>query len=202
MHPPSAMLTLLDMETRDQHAVVDGYWLDLMSSGVTREQYKAQLIRIYGFEAPIESALAYTPHLVIADRRERTRSALIVQDLLALGSTPGKITALAQCSSIAPFSDPAEALGWKYVIERPSQLHSAIKRNVVSRISDVANACAYFSACDGIAAARWQQFGLLLDDVSKRPGATDRMVLAAKSAFTAMTDWFQRTVPEHVVVHP
>jgi heme oxygenase (biliverdin-IX-beta and delta-forming) len=120
------MLARLDMETRDQHAEVDGYWLDLMASAVTREQYKTLLMRIYGFEAPIECALAYTPHLVVADRRERTRSGLVVQDLLALGITPGKVTALPQCPAIASFADPAEALGWKYVIERPTQLHSAI----------------------------------------------------------------------------
>ena len=193
------MLNRLDMETRDQHADVDGFWLDLMASGVTRENYKAQLMRIYGFEAPIESALAYTPHLVIADRRERTRSAFIVQDLLALGITPGKITALPQCNSIAPFGDPAEALGWKYVIERPTQLHSAIKRNVVSRIPDIANACLYLSACDGIAAARWQQFGVLLDEVAKRPGAIDTMVSAAQTAFDAMAGWFHRPLPEPAV---
>jgi heme oxygenase len=199
MHPPSTMLNRLDMETREQHGEVDGYWLDLMASGVTREQYKALLTRIYGFEAPVESALAYTPHLVIADRRERTRSALIVQDLLALGITPGKITALPQCNSIAPFGDPAEALGWKYVIERPTQLHSAIKRNVIARLPDVANACAYLSACDGIAAVRWQQFGLLLDEVAKRPNAIEGMLSAAKQAFVAMTDWFRRAVPEQAV---
>ena len=193
------MLNRLDMETRDLHADVDCHWLDLMASGVTREQYKALLIRIYGFEAPIESALSYTPHLVIADRRERTRSALIVQDLLALGITPGKITALPQCDSIAPFGDPAEALGWKYVIERPTQLHSAIRRNVVSRVPDIANACLYLSSCDGIAAARWQQFGVLLDEVAKRPGATERMIEAAKTGFAAMGGWFRRTTLEQAV---
>ena len=139
------MLNRLDLETRDRHADVDGYWLDLMASGVTRDQYKSVLMRIYGFEAPLESALVYTPHLVVADRRERTRSGLIVQDLLALGITPGKITALPQCAGIVPFEDPEEALGWKYVIERPTQLHSAIKRNVLSRVPEVANACAYLS---------------------------------------------------------
>src|ERR1044071_7421258 len=116
MHPPSSMLNRLDMETRDQHAEVDGHWLDLMASGVTRDQYKALLTRVYGFEAPIESALAYKPHLLVPDRRERTRSGLIAQDLLALGCTPGRITALPQCDDIGPFGDPAEALGWKYVI--------------------------------------------------------------------------------------
>jgi heme oxygenase len=201
MQPPAFMLNRLDMETRDLHTDVDGYWLDLMASGVTRDSYKLALVRIYGFEAPVESALAYTPQLIIADRRERTRSGLIAQDLLALGMTAGRIAALPQCPSVGPYADPAEALGWKYVIDRPTQLHSAIKRNVLSRVSDVANACTYLSACDGIAAARWQQFGLLLDDVARRPGASDRIVDAAKTAFAAMADWFRR-LPTEPVVHP
>jgi heme oxygenase len=198
MQPPSTMLHRLDKETRDLHADVDGFWLDLMAAGVTREQYKTVLVRIYGFEAPIESALAYTPHLVVADRRERMRSGLIVQDLLALGITPGRITALPQCPAIGAFADPEEALGWKYVIERPTQLHSAIKRNIVGRIADVANACSYLSAYDGIAPARWQQFGILLDDVARRPNASERLVSAAKHAFGAMREWFSRSASEHV----
>ena len=192
MHQPSIMLKRLDDETRGQHAEVDVYWLDLMASGVTREHYRALLVRLYGFEAPLESALAYTPHLVVADRRERTLSGLIAQDLLALGLSPARLTALPQCADIGPFVDPAEALGWKYVIERPTQLHAAIKRNLVSRVADIANACSYLSAFDGIVAARWQQLGLLLDDVAQRAGASARMIDSAKTAFTTMSEWFRR----------
>jgi heme oxygenase len=77
------------------------------------------------------------------------------------------------------------------VVERPTQLHSAIKRNVVSRVSDSANALAYLSLYDGIAAARWQQFGMLLESVAKRPGAEERMLDAAKTAFKCMAAWFR-----------
>ncbi|HUS30209.1 MAG TPA: biliverdin-producing heme oxygenase [Kofleriaceae bacterium] len=187
----SATMRLLDEETRDLHADVDAYWLDLMASGVTKDSYRAQLIRVFGFEAPFESALAYTPHLIVPDRRDLTRSGLIAQDLLALGITPAKITALPQCPEIAPFEDPAEALGWKYVAERPTQLHSAIKRNIVSRVADSANALAYLSAYDGVAAARWQQLGVLLENVAARPGAQSKLVKAAKTAFTCMGAWFR-----------
>lgn len=186
------MLTQLETETREHHREVDKHWLDLMATGVTRDVYRDLLVRIYGFEAPIETALSYTPHLVIGDRRERIRSGLIAQDLLALGLSQRKVTALPLCSSIAVFADPAEALAWKYVIDRPTQLHNAIKRNLLAQIDDVANACSYLSACDGIAAARWQQFALLVDDVAKRPGAADRMVAAAHQAFEAMRQWFRR----------
>jgi heme oxygenase len=136
--------------------------------------------------------LITTPKLVIADRLDRTRSGLLAQDLLALGVTPGRLTALPQ-ARITPFDDPIEALGWKYVAERPSQLHSAIKRNVVQRAPTTANALAYLSASDGIAAARWQSLGMFLDEIAIRPLAADRLISAAKAAFMVMGAWFRES---------
>jgi heme oxygenase len=188
MSQGSTTLRRLDADTRDLHGDVDRYWLDLMASGVTRDAYRLHLARVYGFEAPIESALAYTKKLVMRDRMDRSRSGLIAQDLLALGLSPHKLASLPQCDDIAPFDDPAEALGWKYVIERPVQLHSAIKRNIVSRVTDSASALSYLSAYDGVAPARWQQFGILLDSLD----AHDRLVDAARTAFTAMAGWFSK----------
>lgn len=189
MPHPSAMLARLDAETREFHPTVDEHWLDLMATRVTREQYKRHLAHVYGFEAPIESALAYTPQLVVADRLDRTRSGLIAQDLLALGVPPAKITALPHCKDVGTFTDPAQALGWKYVIERPTQLHAAIKRNLVMHVSDCANAVAYLSVYDGYAPARWHQLGMLLDEVAKRPQAGDRIVETARAAFACLSSW-------------
>jgi heme oxygenase len=145
---------------------------------------------VYGFEAPLESALAYTPNLVVADRMDRTRSGLIAQDLLALGVSPAKVTALPHCK-VGQFADPAEALGWKYVIERPTQMHASIKKNLVAQLRDAANACAYLSAYGNMAAARWHQLGALLDDVSTRAGAAERMAGAAHAAFACLVDWYK-----------
>lgn len=192
MPQPSAILTKLDVETRPYHAAIDAKWLDLMASGVTRQQYKEQLARVYGFEAPIESALAYTPNLVVPDRRERTRSGLIAQDLLALGVSPAMVTALPQCREVNQFKNPVEALGWKYVVERPTQLHSAIKRNIVARVADSAHACSYLSACDGVAPARWQQLGMLLDEVAQKHRAESDIIEAARAAFACMAKWYSK----------
>lgn len=186
----STMLNRLDVATRDFHAGIDARWLDLLGSGITREQYRSQLMRTYGFEAPIESALAYTPNLVVPDKRERSRSGLIAQDLLALGVSPVRVTELVHCNDIMSFRDPAEALGWKYVVERPTQLHGAIKRNVLAHFPDVEHACAYLSSCDGVAAMRWQQLGTLLDMVAERHRASERIVEAACMAFSCMTAWY------------
>src|SRR3569623_1220763 len=60
MLEPSAMLARLDAATRDSHAELDAYWLDLMAQGVTADRYREQLMRVCGFEAPPERAHACT----------------------------------------------------------------------------------------------------------------------------------------------
>lgn len=193
MLEPSAMLARLDAATREHHAELDAFWLDLMAQGVTSEQYSAQLVRVYGFEAPLESALAYTPGFVVADRRDLTRSGLIVQDLIALGMKAAFASRLPQ-SNIAPFASAQEALGWWYVSERQSQLYNAVKRHVTSRIPQVANACAFLGSYDGIAAARWQQLGAVLDAQTWKHGA-DPIIAAARDAFEHALQWFRGTQP-------
>jgi heme oxygenase len=180
----------LDADTRDLQVAVDARWLDLMSGSVTRDHYRRHLACTYGFEAPFESALAYTPNLLVPDRRERTRSGLIAQDLLALGMSAPNITKLPQCDGIGTFSSAAEALGWKYVLERPTQLHSAIKRNLLGRFPEMTDALSYLSATDGVAGARWQQLGMILDDVAARLNAAAAIIAAARTAFARMGAWY------------
>jgi heme oxygenase len=62
----------------------------------------------------------------------------------------------------------------------------------VNQLEASANACAYLSAYGNSAAARWQQLGALLDEVSTRPGAADRMAKAAHAAFACLVDWYKR----------
>lgn len=190
MLEPSATMARLDAATRDRHGDLDGYWLDLMAQGVGQERYVAQLIRVYGFEAPLESALAYTPNFAVADRRDLTRSGLIVQDLIALGMRPAAASRLPQCMEIAPFKDPLEALGWWYVSERSSQLYNSIKRHLVARLPQTANACAFLSSYDGVAAARWQQLGRILDEQAWKHGH-DPIIVAASTAFDCAIRWFR-----------
>jgi heme oxygenase len=190
MIEPSATLARLDAATREHHGELDGYWLDLMAQGVTADHYRAQLVRLYGFEAPLESALAYTPGFAVADRRDLTRSGLIVQDLIAMGMRPAAASRLPQCDEIAPFHDPLEALGWWYVSERGSQLYSSVKRHLVARQPELANACAFLSSYDGIAAARWQQLGVVLDQQAWKHGH-EAMIAAAVAAFDCARRWFR-----------
>lgn len=187
------MLLRLNMETRCEHSRADQPWLALMGVDVTAARYVEHLVAIYGFEAPFEAALALTPG--IADRvqlRQRSRSGLIVQDLLALGLSPSRIAKLPQCDLDVPFRDPPEALGWMYVVERATLLHDAVRRYLEDRLP-LAGACGYLSAYDGVAGARWQELGRALDEVATSPQAPEHIVLATRIAFARQRDWFTRS---------
>jgi heme oxygenase len=186
----ATMLRRLDAETRAHHIHADAPWFPLMSPDVTKARYTDHLITVYGFEAPIEAALALTARVgFLVQLRQRARSGLIVQDLLTLGMTPSQIARLPQCSKILPFRDLAEAMGWMYVVERATLLYEAIRRHVEGRIPHAA-ACSYLSAYDGMTSERWEEFGATVDKVAYSPRTADQMLAAARAAFACHRAWF------------
>jgi heme oxygenase len=184
------MLARLNAETRAQHPEADFPWLELMSAEASRSRYIDQLVATYGFEAPVEAALALTPHLAeIIPLRPRARSGFIVEDLLALGITASKLARAPQCREILPFRDPAEALGWMYVLERATLLHEAVRLHIAWRIANV-SAWSYLSAYRGSASQKWGELGAAFDNFAITTASADAIVAAARAAFTRQRDWF------------
>src|SRR5438093_1431948 len=94
----SKALLVLNLETRPHHAIADAGWLGLLERTMRRRDYVDQLLATYGFEAPLEAALAYTPHLrSVIDLRARSRAGLLAQDLLALGFSAAGLATVPQC---------------------------------------------------------------------------------------------------------
>jgi heme oxygenase len=183
------MLTRLQLETRSLHPAADAPWVALMTFDATRERYIATLVATYGFEAPIEAALAMTPDVSrMIDLRQRARSGFIVQDLLALGLTPSQIARLPQCSHIMPFRDVSEALGWVYVVERSTLLHETVRHHLRSYLPGL-DAYSYLDAYDGVAELRWEDLGQALDLVSLRHDSGDQIVAGARAAFVVLHEW-------------
>lgn len=187
------MLVRLNLETRAYHADADSPWHDLLvGTAVTKSRYMQQLVRVYGFEAPLEAALAYTPHLsTIIELRPRFRSGLIAQDLLNLDISPMQIAEIPQ-HMIAPFTSISEALGWMYVSERATLIHDQARRDLVARLPAVEGATSYLSAYQGHVGARWDAFGEVLDGFAQTAKVRDQIFTAAHSAFRAAIDWYGR----------
>ncbi|HEX8106257.1 MAG TPA: biliverdin-producing heme oxygenase [Kofleriaceae bacterium] len=186
----SRTLIQLNLATREHHVAADAPWLELLVPTVTRRQYAEQLIKVYGFEAPLEAALRYTPGLsTLVDLRSRVRSGLIVQDLMRLGLGAGRIAALGQ--RFVTFSSTLEALGWLYVVERATLLHGAIRRYLTLRVPELCGATSYLSAYDGVTGDRWSDLGNALETVAHAPPAKHQLIRAANQGFLAFCEWFE-----------
>jgi heme oxygenase len=187
MHRLSRTLIQLNIATREHHGAADAPWFDLMVPTVEKHEYIQHLVKVYGFEAALEAAFHYTPGLAtLVDLRARTRSGLIVQDLIRLGLGAAWIAGLEQ--RFITFASPAEALGWMYVAERSTLLHGAVRRCLTLRIPEVATASSYFSAGGGI--ARWSELGDALDLVAQAPKGKRQILRAATQGFLALCEWF------------
>ena len=196
MSAPDGLLMQLNQATRRWHADADEPWLQLLRPDVTRRDYLEQLVRMYGFEAPLESACAYTPQLShVIEPRQLTRAGLIAQDLLSLGLTPTEVADIPQCSSIFTFRDVGEALGWLYVVERTTLHHDQVRRHLAHRVSDVKDACNYLGMFERPGVEHWQRFGTMLDRFARRPDLAAEVIDAADAAFACLVRWFQTFVP-------
>src|SRR5258706_12085559 len=187
----SSMVSRLDRETEPYHHAADSDRMSIMTPGSSPASYLSFLSRIYGFEGPVEAALAMTPRLdTMLDLRGRTRIRLLRADLFALGIVDA--ATLPRCPSVFPFRHAAAALGWTYAIERNRRLHGIIERHLDDALPDQPRG--YFAVRDRSAGERWRELGDALDRIGRVPAIGDQIVLAARSAFRCQHSWYQLSI--------
>jgi heme oxygenase len=188
MYRPSPTLTRLNLETRRYHANANESWLALLDAKVDRARYRDQLVRVYGFEGPVEAATAYTPGRVDVGEL-RPRSGYIVEDLISLGMRPAEIARLPQCL-VAPFASQDEALGWIYVVERAAQLHESVFVHLEAKVLGSAKAAVYLQTTAGRVASRWRCVNTALSAFDDDRRAQNRIIDAAHAAFRTAIAWY------------
>src|SRR4051794_33026662 len=113
--PMSWMLTRLKRNAQAEHVAANIDRLALLHVHASPVSYRDYLVKIFGFEAPVEAALATTPGLEgLIDLGARSHLKLLRADLAELGIA--KPDDLPQCRAVPRFVTLAEALGWTYVI--------------------------------------------------------------------------------------
>ncbi|HWU87001.1 MAG TPA: hypothetical protein VN253_06990 [Kofleriaceae bacterium] len=161
-------------------------WRGLIDGTLTPATYMHQLVRVYGFEAPLEAALAYTPDLPLElDVRGRARSGFIVRDLLALGISAAAIAELPQ-GMIAPFHGAGEALGWLYVAERCALAHDGIRLDIVGRFPRLEGATSYLGSAEE---ARWISFVIALERFARTRALQQQVASGACEGFRHAVGW-------------
>lgn len=188
------MIERLNEETSNHHAEADSDLDVLFRKDATSTDYMLYLMRIYGFEAPLESTLVMTPALdLMIDLKERSRAGLIASDLLALGLRPSQVADVPMCLTVPSFRGAAEALGWMYVVERATLAHSIIRHHLLTKFPTVmARASSYLQSYSGVVGTRWRKFGATLDHVARHPAIADRLVASANEAFRCQRRWVQQ----------
>lgn len=188
------MIDRLNQETAVFHSESDHDIDTLFRPNVSAEDYRDYLIRAYGFEAPLESALALSSALdMMLDLRGRARAGLIAQDLMRLGLRPATMAELPMCLTVPQFRGTAEALGWMYVVERGALAHAIIRRHLMTCLPDaMVTASAYLQSAGGLLGTRWRQFGAALDEVAQHPAVADRIVASAHEAFRCHRRWMMQ----------
>lgn len=193
-----ALLTRLNIETRPHHHMVDAAWLELTTNRASLATYQRLLVRVHGFEAPLEGAFLYTPRLnLVVDLRARAKSGAIVRDLLALGLRPQQIAELPQCREIVPFRNMMNALGWMYVTERATLLHGGVHRHLVTKLPQSNDATAYLRSYDRMVSARWNELGMILDQVANNDELAQQVVDGAHDAFRCQLRWYRDESHQH-----
>jgi heme oxygenase (biliverdin-IX-beta and delta-forming) len=185
------MVERLTAETRAHHAEADSDIDALFRKDVTATRYLLFLMRLCGFEAPLDAAIAMTPKLeLVLDLRARSRAGYLAQDLMALGVRPAEVTALPLCLGIPQFRSVAEAMGWLFVVERTTLAHNLIRRHLMTVLPlEMEAASAYLSSYDGVVGKRWQELGAALDHVARHPAVAERIIAAAHDAFRCRRNW-------------
>jgi heme oxygenase len=155
----------------------------------TADTYRRFLCMLYGFQAPLEAAIAMTPgiDLQFVDARMKTRH--IARDLMALGLTRREFQMLSRRQTIEPFENPAVALGWMYSTERLMPHVDVLRTQLECELPIVfALANGFMSTYEYVTELRWRQYGSMIDRVAKKYGAPT-IIAAAHAGLASLQDW-------------
>ena len=184
----SAALARLTLETQSAHAAVDEALLAQLEFP-TAAAYRRFLCMLFGFQAPLEAALAMTPQIDLGFLDARSKAGYIANDLLALGLTRNDFQLLAHRQSIPAFANVAQALGWMYATER-LMLHVEALRIRLSAEMPVVLTLAhqFISVYENIGEIRWRQYGIALDRCTRTHSIED-IVAGARASMASLQQW-------------
>ena len=186
----SRVLERLDARTRGSSKFSDIRWWTLTATA-SLDSYRNHLIDVYGFEAAVEAAIAYSPGFAeLVDRRPSSRSGLVATDLLTLGLTPAEIANLPQYA-ITPFSGPAVALGWWYVLDKSTRLFGEWQARLAMQMP-ACEAFAYLRLHRHNAADDWNELGAILDRIVTTVEMEVDVGTAAVDALDRERAWYRR----------
>jgi len=183
----------LRSETREQHVRLE-HTVDLRSRFESLEQYRDLLSRMLGLHEPMERALLRIDWSgAPIELGQRSKTAWLQQDLLALNFTATEIAAIPGCAEIPELSSAARGIGCLYVLEGSTLGGAVIARQLERVLKIGADQGGRFYASYGERLSlMWGRFGAAADDCCASIVAADQACAAARDTFGCFEAWFQR----------
>lgn len=158
--------------------------------------YRLYLLRMYGFHAALEPALASSWQLatVVPDVKLRNHKApLLAHDLVALGIDPRDLARLPRMT-FAALGLP-EALGWTYVVENMTLRGKQVAHHLARQLpAEIRSASAYLTCYGDEAPERWRELGLALDRYEQAGHDGERVIATARDGFLQLRVWVRPAV--------
>jgi heme oxygenase (biliverdin-IX-beta and delta-forming) len=184
------ILTRLREETRPLHEDAE-LAVDLPARLRSLDAYAGLLARFYGLHAPLEAQLGQIEgyERLGITLSERTRSALILDDLATLGWSESDMGSIRYCSDLPAIPNLERALGCLYVLEGSTLGGSVICRAVKQRLG-LSSGYTFFAGYGERTSMMWNAFcdGLRVYSESN-PQSGDGIVAAASATFRSFRQW-------------
>jgi heme oxygenase len=182
---PPWMLVRLGLETAVHHGPADEDRLAALDIKSVAD-YRAFLIRVYGFESALEAAVTRVRGIDQALCRGRTSR--LRRDLIALGVKAEDVARVPKAA--LQIRTVPEAIGWLFVLERQALLAGQLQRQLLRVLGDaIKSATLYLAACGDCPGARLRVFGEAAGYYAQ--SYPPRMIVAgAQEAFRAQRQWY------------
>ncbi|KTB69917.1 MULTISPECIES: biliverdin-producing heme oxygenase [Pseudomonas] len=187
---PPKLLDALRAETRQLHVKLEKR-MPFFSSALDHALYLRLLQAYYGFYAPLE-AILHDSALMPAELtpQDRVKTAVLVEDLRALGLSDDDIRQLPRCEQLPAVDSPGSCLGVMYVLEGATLGGQVLRREINRRLGlDEQSGAAFLDVYGSNTGPRWKAFLNHLDAVPREVVFTDAAAFAAHSTFACFEQW-------------
>lgn len=171
----------------------------LFAEDYQMSEYAQLLANFYGYFAAIEEILfADIPQQYVGSLHYRAKTALLKQDLAALGVD---VESLPLCNDLPPLGSFAQKMGVFYVLEGSTLGGRVIKRHLSQHFAaEVVPALHFYTGYGDHLDLEWQRFiALMLRAFSHEDELTDNAVIeAANATFSGLQRWFELCSLENV----
>ena len=176
-----ATLERLRVATRLHQCVANSDRMALTANRSERS-YVDYLVKLYGFEAPLEAALSIVPEVAPLMQGQYGVSAALVAELCA-HEFPAATLLEVPMFRRAAFPSTSAALGWFYVALRSRDSHELLRSFLAKRNPDLVQCSVNLRTSPEL----WQRLERALD----RAADGDAVIAAALQAFDAQHQWLR-----------